>query len=232
MIIPNTQNITQNSSVKVNTESEFKQKHESVAVAQAERRVDTFKKQNSIDESVTYEPPKKLTTDQIEALNRERVESTLDFITTSVKQNVTTQAQQTTVSHNGYEISTESANLLIDIFGSMENAMPTPATTPEGALEDISEGGAYSVESVSSRIMLMATSLAGDDPEMLTKLQNAVMQGFEAAGLNLETGEGMPEITMSTYQHVMREFEKLKAGAEAEEKSAEEITTESTQPQD
>ncbi len=169
-----------------------------------------FERQEVV-KSVTYEPPKKLTEEQINALNEQQAQATLDLIKDVVGQNVTNQAAQTTISYNGLEISTESANLMTDIFGSMEDALPPVPTTPEDAQAAISEGGAYSVEAVSQRIMHMANALSEGDTEKLAQMQEAVKQGFEEAGLDLETGEGMPDITMDTFNYVMGEFDKLLA---------------------
>ncbi len=215
MIISNVQNTNLVNSVKINTQTDFKSK--STAPVEPVKRIDSFEKEGEVSESVAYEPPKKLTTEQIEALSRERMESTLSIVTESVEGNVNTQASISDVMFNGFEISSESADFLTEIFGSLENALPTPATTPEGALADISEGGAYSIEAVSERIMLMATAIAGDDMELLGEMQDAVIKGFEAAGLDTNTGEGMPEITMDTYEHVMKAFEALKTPTTDEE---------------
>ncbi len=180
-----------------------------VAATVNAKNVDTFEKKSETAESLTYEPPKKLTNEQIEALVDEQEQSKLEFFAAMVEKNVSIQAGQNTVTHAGFEFSASSANILTQIFGSLENALPTPATTPEGALASISEGGAYSIEAVSGRIMKMATTFAANSPEVLEEMREAVIKGFEAAGLNIETGEGMPDITMDTFNHVMGEFDKL-----------------------
>ncbi len=202
MIISNTQNTSALNSIK--SDDDLKNQN-SVKALQAER-YDTFVKQGETTESVTYQPPKKLTKEQVDEINRQRVESTIRIMTDAIQNNLKTQAAQV---DGVFEFNTDSADLLTEIFGSVEAAYPTPATTPEGALADISEGGAYSVEAVSERILKMATSIAGDNPELLAELKSAVQEGFVAAGLDLNTGDGMPEITMDTYNHVMAEFDKL-----------------------
>ncbi len=219
MIVSNVQNTQSVNPVRINTEIDFKSRNGNTTPVEPVSRVDTFEKQAEVSESVTYEPPKKLTQDQVDALSRERLEATLSIVKDTVEGNVNNQASQAVVSHNGYEINADSADFLTEIFGSLENALPTPATTAEGALADISEGGAYSVESVSERIMLMATSIAGEDTDMLALMQEAVTDGFKAAGLDIETGEGMPDITMDTYNAVMEEFAKLN-GTQVEEEIA------------
>lgn len=72
----------------------------------------------------------------------------------------------------------------------------------------ISEGGEYSVENVTDRIMKMAKALAGDDPTKIDTLQNAVIKGFKgAAGVLGKKGlSDMPDITQKTYDSIMKEF--------------------------
>ncbi len=176
-----------------------------VKSANSAKRYDTFKSQGEVSESVTYEPPKRLTQEQVNEIKRQQIESTILMMQQAISKNLEAQAGVTAE----FELSEDSSNLLIDIFGSIDAAYPPPATTPEGAAEAIAAGGAYSVESVSERLLTMATYIAGDDPEMLAEMKEAVMQGFAAAGLNLETGEGMPQITMDTYNHVMEQFDRL-----------------------
>ncbi len=209
MIVSNTQNTGFSTLGALNSQSGYVKNSADEEAKSTVKKVDTFEKQGEVSESVTYKPPKKLTPEQIEEINEQRLQSTLSFLSDMVKATTEYQADQATGYANKFEFDSDSADLLTQIFGSVENAYPTPATTPEGALANISEGGSYSIEAVSERIMLMATSIAGDDPEMLAEMREAVMDGFAAAGLNLQTGEGMPDITMDTYNHVMSEFDKL-----------------------
>ncbi len=195
-------------SIKANTEVFDKTKKENQNVMI--KNVDSFEKENNSNSISTYSAPKKLTSEEITALNDARNEATSKFIAESIQQNISIQAGEATINHYGIQLSQTSANLLTEIFGSLENALPAPATTPEGALANISEGGSYSVESVSERIMLMATTLAAGDPSKLLEMEKAVKKGFEAAGFDPVTGGDMPQITMDTYNHVMNEFDKLK----------------------
>ncbi len=205
MIVSNTQSAYPIGSAKTN-EQDKKQTTSNDII----KRYDTFEKQGEITKSGVYEPPKKLTAEQVEEIKRAQEESLLKLVNDTILKTSQIQADSANSFYTSLGFSDESQGLLTDIFGSMENAFPTPATTPEGALADISEGGAYSVEAVSERIMKMATTIAGDDPEMLATMEQAVKDGFAAAGLNLETGEGMPGITFDTYNHIMGEFEKLR----------------------
>lgn len=104
-----------------------------------------------------------------------------------------------------------SQDLLKNVFGSLDQAYPPMATTPEGAQEAIADGGSYSVGAVSDRIMKMATSLAGDDPEKLKQMRAAVEEGFERAGAYVKgaTNQDMPQISRDTYDEVMKRFDNL-----------------------
>ncbi len=172
-------------------------------------KVDKFEKEDKNLENLTYQPAKKLTTEQLDEINKLREESKLRMVEELIGQNLKIQGREAFVMHAGFEFKSSSVDLLVGIFGSLENALPTPATTQEGALKNISEGGSYSVEAVSERIMLMATSIAGGDTEVLNQMKEAVIKGFEAAGFDAKTGGGMPQITTDTYNHIMGEFSKL-----------------------
>lgn len=78
----------------------------------------------------------------------------------------------------------------------------------EAAKESISEGGFYSVDSVSTRIMDMAKALAGDDPSKIAVMRDAVTKGFGQAAKTLHLKEDdMPEITKNTLAEVMKRFD-------------------------
>ncbi|MGN1482002.1 hypothetical protein [Porcipelethomonas sp.] len=76
------------------------------------------------------------------------------------------------------------------------------------AEKSISDGGEYSVDSVSGRILDMAKALAGDDSSKISLLKDAVIKGFNGAsemfGKDLDS---MPEITRKTYDEVMKRFD-------------------------
>ncbi len=84
------------------------------------------------------------------------------------------------------------------------------------AEKSISEGGEYSVENVTDRIMSMAKALAGDDPTKIDMLQDAVIKGFKGAvgQLGRKSLEDMPDITQKTYDSVMKEFSNWKKSYE------------------
>lgn len=78
----------------------------------------------------------------------------------------------------------------------------------EAAKESISEGGFYSVDSVSTRIMDMAMALAGDNPEKISLMRDAVTKGFGQAAKTLHLKEDdMPGITKDTFAEVMKRFD-------------------------
>ncbi len=94
--------------------------------------------------------------------------------------------------------------------------------TPEQsakAKEAISDGGEYSVEKVTDRIMDMAKALAGDDPSKIDMLKDAVIKGFEkaAGALGKKSLDEMPDITKKTYESVMKEFDDWKKSYETQE---------------
>jgi len=78
----------------------------------------------------------------------------------------------------------------------------------DAAKESISEGGFYSIDAVSTRIMDMAMALAGDDPSKISIMRDAVTKGFGQAAktLNLRE-EDMPDITKDTFKEVMKRFD-------------------------
>ncbi len=223
MTISNIQNVQPLNQITANQQTNLSNQSKDTAPVEAIQKIDTFEKQSATSDSVTYEPIKKLSAEQVEEINRQRMESTVNMVSDSIRQTIETQAEQSNVMFNGFDLTSDSADLLTEIFGSLENALPIPATTAEGALANVSEGGSYSVESVSERIMLMATTLSKGNEEMLAEMEKAVVKGFEQAGFNIETGEGMPDITTDTYNHVMSQFEALRNPTEQPEESPEKV---------
>lgn len=108
-------------------------------------------------------------------------------------------------------MSEETKDLLTKIFGSLENVYPPLATTQEDAQKAISEGGSYSIDAVADRIMTMAKFMAGDDPDKLQQMREAVEKGFSQAGLdfNNATDSDLPQICKDTCTEVMRRFDEL-----------------------
>ncbi len=78
----------------------------------------------------------------------------------------------------------------------------------DASKKSISDGGNYSVDAVATRIMDMATALAGDDPNKIPTLRDAVIKGFGQAAKTLGLkDDDMPDITKSTYTEVMKRFD-------------------------
>lgn len=94
--------------------------------------------------------------------------------------------------------------------GSMSGAFSNliaDAETIAQAKEDVSEDGYYGVEQTSERLLSFATAIAGDDPDKLTEMKDAIIKGFEEAE-KLWGGE-LPEISQETYDKVMSSIDEL-----------------------
>lgn len=100
-----------------------------------------------------------------------------------------------------------------------------PEADVEAAKAAIAEGGEWSVEAVSGRIMEMAYALANGDTSKIGILREAVEQGFKDA--EEAWGGEMPEITGNTYDAVMAKFDAWEAeanGTAKDEQAAEGAT--------
>jgi hypothetical protein len=71
----------------------------------------------------------------------------------------------------------------------------------------ISEGGEWSVDAVSDRIMNMAYALSGGDESKLSTLKDAVLKGFKEAGFDADNRSSMPQITGDTYDEILNRFD-------------------------
>ena len=87
--------------------------------------------------------------------------------------------------------------------------------TKQAAQEAISEDGYWGVKQTSERIFKMAQALAGDDPEKMQKMQDAVKRGYEAAGK--AWGGDLPGIAGETIDAVNKMFEDYYAGTKVED---------------
>ena len=81
------------------------------------------------------------------------------------------------------------------------------AETKAQAQKDISEGGYWSVENTSDRIVDFAVALAGDDKNLLSKMKDAFLKGYEKA--EKTWGGELPEISQKTYDAVLSKFDSL-----------------------
>ena len=157
-------------------------------------KTDTFTRSES-EENITYEPPKKLTAEQIDALKRQVQESMQNL----AKQMLGEQ----------YEIA-KTADGKVD-FASLAKDLGI-GTTPEAAAEAISENGNWGVNAVATRLIDMAISLSGGDMSKISMLREAVQKGFAQVG-NLED---LPEVCQQTYDEVMKRFDYLEQNGSME----------------
>lgn len=150
-------------------------------------KTDTFTKSEP-QENITYEPPKKLTAEQVDALKRQVEESMQNL----AKQMLGEQ----------YEIA-KTANGEVD-FATLAKDLGI-GTTPEAAAEAISENGNWGVNAVSTRIIDMAVNLSGGDTSKIGMLREAVQKGFAQVGKL----EDLPEVCQQTYDEIMKRFDYL-----------------------
>ena len=157
-------------------------------------KTDTFTRSES-EQNITYEPPKKLTVEQIDALKRQVQES---------MQNLAKQmlGQQ-------YEIA-KTADGKVD-FASLAKDLGI-GTTPEAAAEAISENGNWGVNAVATRLIDMAINLSGGDMSKISMLREAVQKGFAQVGKL----EDLPEVCQQTYDEVMKRFDYLEQNGSME----------------
>lgn len=146
----------------------------------------------------------KLTTEQVNALKEGIDKSYQLMIKVMTEQNTMLQGY---LDKGLFAFDFEGINIGLDKF-----ALPPVGTTPEEAAAAIDEGGDYSVDAVATRIMDMVTSIAGDDPEKLKMMQEAVEEGFKQAGQVWKETIGedeMPQITKDTHDEITKRFNEL-----------------------
>lgn len=79
------------------------------------------------------------------------------------------------------------------------------AATKKQAQEDISEDGYWGVKQTSQRLFDFASALAGDDPEKMKKMQEAMEKGFKLA--TKSWGKELPSICSDTLSAANELFE-------------------------
>lgn len=87
----------------------------------------------------------------------------------------------------------------------------TSGLTASEAAYNISEEGAYGVNNLSENIMDVAIKASGGDAGVMAQLRDAVVSGFEAAGMQFDS-EGnavgsLPQVSMDTYTELMNRFD-------------------------
>lgn len=83
-------------------------------------------------------------------------------------------------------------------------------TKQADAAASIAEGGEWSAENVSDKILEFAQKLAGDDKSKISELRDAIEKGFEAA--KEAFGGELPEISKQTYKLVQEKLDKWEKG--------------------
>ena len=96
------------------------------------------------------------------------------------------------------------------------------AATKAQATEDISEDGYWGVKQTSQRLFDFASALAGDDVNMMHKMQDAVKKGFEMAGG--AWGRELPQISYDTMDATNKLFDDYYASKTASETNATALT--------
>lgn len=112
--------------------------------------------------------------------------------------NMMTQAFQT----QGITAATAGSDAFWQMFAS--GNLTVDADTKAAAQQAISEDGYWGVKQTSQRIFDMAAALAGDNVELMQKLQAAVEKGFEQAGA--VWGGKLPSITDDTRDAINKLF--------------------------
>lgn len=158
-------------------------------------KTDTFTKSEPQENITTYEPPEKLSAEQIDALKRQVQESMQNL----AKQMLGEQ----------YEIA-KTADGTVD-FAALANDLGI-GTTPEAAAEAISENGNWGVDAVATRLIDMAINLSGGDTSKIGMLREAVQKGFAQVGKL----EDLPEVCQQTYDEVMKRFDYLEQNGSME----------------
>lgn len=99
------------------------------------------------------------------------------------------------------------------------------AAAKEEAQKAISEGGYWSVEKTSDRIIEFAKALTGGNPDMIDKMRHAFEKGFKEA--TKAWGRDLPDISKNTYDAVMKKFDNWsnEAKKSSEEESAEAVAS-------
>lgn len=92
------------------------------------------------------------------------------------------------------------------------------AAAKQAAQKAISEGGYWSVENTSDRILEMAKALTGGDPDSIEEMRSAFEKGFKQA--TKTWGKALPEISSKTYDSVMSKFDQWAEESQAQNTSA------------
>jgi len=83
--------------------------------------------------------------------------------------------------------------------------------TQAEAQDLVAEDGYWGVEKTSDRIVEMATSMGGNDPEKLAEIKSGIEKGFQQASDAF--GGSLPDISMQTYDAVMEKLDAWSQGS-------------------
>jgi len=118
------------------------------------------------------------------------------------------------------ERQTESFRLLVErllgqqgqqwVNSSGETMVYVDEATRAQAAEEVAEGGYFSVEAVSERLLNFARAFAGDDPERIELMREAFLRGFAAA--EERWGGELPQISQDTRAAVLAGFDEWMVG--------------------
>ena len=153
------------------------------------KKTDTFVKGGSGENAGIYTKPEKLNLDELRAINEARL--------------------------------SEFNKMLGDMLGTPVNHfnkatfanIKVSEADRTKAQAAIAEGGEWSVDAVSTRILDMAKALSGGDASKFDTLKNAVKKGFDEA--EKAWGGKLPEISGKTYDKVMEGFDAWKKELES-----------------
>ncbi len=175
---------------------------------------------NRVDEVSSIDPVNAVSstasgTDSIEISERSQLRAEADKLITEI-QNSQTQSMQRMM-ENMLNRQIEDSQTTQDIL----SAVGTSGLTASEAAYNISEEGAYGVNNLSENIMNVAIQASGGDSELMSELRDAVVQGFEAAGMEFDsegnaTG-GLPQVSMDTYTELMNRFDYYEENQSMEE---------------
>lgn len=160
----------------------------STKVASKENK-DTFVKSSGV-QTEGYTAPKRLSKDQLQALQDQQVASFKNMLSNIL----TSQADKAKLAKRGLDINA-------DMFSKI---MVTPEQQAE-AKQAISEDGEWGVNAVATRIMDMAVALSGGDTSKISVLREAVEKGFKEAGV--QWGQKLPGICGDTQKEIGKRFD-------------------------
>ncbi len=110
------------------------------------------------------------------------------------------------ISGQGKAVASTDSNLW-EIFANGDYSNVSEAAKAQ-AQKDIEEGGYYSVDETSKRILDFAKALTGGDPDKIDTMMDAFKKGYEEA--TKAWGKDLPDICSNTYDAVIKGFEDWK----------------------